>query len=1073
MTIGATNANSPSDIDNNWAKATINQWVDRGWAEGHADGTFKPNNEITRAEVAALINRAFGFRGSASKDFKDVKSTDWYYKDVSAAVDAKYMTGYTDGTFKPNEKISRQELAVMAAKILKLANSDSYRNFVDTVNSPAWSKGGIGAVIDAKIISGFPDKSFRPYKLATRAEVIVILDKAFKLSGNTVTYNYSRQGTYGPSTGETVVDGNVVVKAPGITLRNLSIKGDLLLEEGIGDGEAYLENVTVSGKTTIKGGGSNSIHFKDSALVNVIVNKTDDKIRIVIEGITTIQDIIVESGAKLEEADDAAEGGVKKVTLSELLPAGSKVELVGSFDKVDILTTGIRVIIPKGSVQQLIVAPNATNTNIDLSKDTTIVELVLDANANIVGEGKIEKATINSNGSTLEKKPETVKFKEGVTAKFGNESVPSNPTNGSPPVSTPPPTAAELAATADVVDAEVAANELAGDGTDAQATIGAAQGDRDAAMSAVTALPSSTAKTSLVSRLTAVQSIIDNAQDALDAVKAATAEVEVAEAAANGLTGDGTDTQAAIDAAQGDRDATAPAVTALPNSTAKTSLMSRLAGVQSEIDDAQVALDAVIAATMEVDAAEVAVNGLAGDGTDTQAIIDAAQSDYNAASTAVDALPSSTAKTSLMSRLAGVQSEIDDAQDALDAVNAATAEVEVAEAAVNGLAGDGTDTQAAIDAAQGDRDAASPAVTALPDSTVKTSLMSRLAGVQSTIDDAQDALEALDAINAATAEVEAAEASANGLVGDGTDAQAAIDAAQGDRDVASPAVTALPNSTAKTSLTNRLAAVQAEIDDAQDALDSVNAAIAEVDAAEASADGLAGDGTDTQAAIDAAQSDYNATSTAVDALPSSTAKISLISRLAAVQSTIDDAQDALDAVNAATVEVDAAEASANGLTGDGTDTQATIDAAQGDRDAASPSVTALPNSTAKTSLTSRLAGVQSTIDDAQNALDAVNAATAEVEVAEAVSNGLTGDGTDTQATIDAAQGDRDAASPSVTALPNSTAKTSLTSRLAGVQSTIDDAQNALDAVNAATAEVEVAEAVSNGLTGDGTDTQAA
>ncbi|WP_220376475.1 hypothetical protein, partial [Cohnella lupini] len=226
-------------------------------------------------------------------------------------------------------------------------------------------------------------------------------------------------------------------------------------------------------------------------------------------------------------------------------------------------------------------------------------------------------------------------------------------------------------------------------------------------------------------------------------------------AAANGLAEDGTDTQAAIDAAQGDRDAASPSVTALPNSAAKTSLMSRLAAVQTTIDDAQDVLDAVNAATVEVGAAEAAANGLTGDGTDTQAAIDAAQSDYNAASTVVDALPNSTAKTLLMSSLATVQAEIDYAQDAVDAVNAATAEVDAAEAAAIGLAGDGTDTQAAIDSAQSTYNVISTTVNALPNSTAKTSLTSRLAAVQATISGAQNNLDIIVGLQEATADATA------------------------------------------------------------------------------------------------------------------------------------------------------------------------------------------------------------------------------------------------------------------------------------------------------------------------------
>lgn len=402
-TAGFLLAKSPPDMDNNWAKDTIEQWVDRGLITGYGDDTFRPDNEITRAEVAALINRSFDYSKSSNITFSDVHSNDWYFNDVKVAIASGFMSGYPDGTFKPKASISRQELAVIIAKLLDLSPSDSYKNIADSKNSPEWSKGAIGAVIDAKVMNGYPDQSFQPNKFATRAEVVVILDNAFNLDGRTVTYYYNKPGTYGPTSGKQVKDGNVVINATGVTLNNMTINGDLLLGAGIGDGDAYIKNVLVKGITTIEGGGANSIHFEDSVLVTVIVNKHDNSIRIVIEGTSTIQEVVLQSGAKLEQSDDSTGGGFSTVTLSELLPVNSLVELQGTFETVDVLSKSIKISIPQGSIENLNVASTATDTNIDISKDAKIVALILDAATKIVGDGGIGTATVNVNGTTFEK----------------------------------------------------------------------------------------------------------------------------------------------------------------------------------------------------------------------------------------------------------------------------------------------------------------------------------------------------------------------------------------------------------------------------------------------------------------------------------------------------------------------------------------------------------------------------------------------------------------------------------------------------------------------------------------------
>ncbi|MFF2092400.1 S-layer homology domain-containing protein [Paenibacillus sp. NPDC058174] len=1072
---GLALAKVPSDIANSWAKETILSWIEKGLVNGYEDGSFKPNKTITRAEIVALINRAFEIKGGSASKFTDVRKSDWFYQDVAAATAAGYLSGYQDGTFKPKAAVTRQELAVITAKLLKLAASDSYLNFKDTKNSPEWSKGAIGAVIDAKVMGGFPDGTFQPLKPATRAEVIVILDKALKLKGNDVPVTaYDKPGTYGPAQGIEAIDGNVVIKVAGVTLRNLSIKGDLLLGAGIGEGDVFLQGVTVAGTTNVEGGGANSVHFENSVLANIIVDKKNGSIRIVVEdGATTIREIELRSAAKVEYKG-AKGSGIKTVTLSKLLPVGSEVVLTGAFETVDILSQSIRISIPEGSVQQLHVAPLAANTNLTLGKDASIVDLVLDALTKVAGQGKIGHAAINADGTSLENKPATLKIKDGITATVGGEQIgsaqasgPAGPAGPTGPVTTPP-TAEEVAATTAVVSAETSANGLVGDGTDTQEAIAAAQSKQAAASVLVTALPSSTAKTALATRLAVVQAKIDDAQSDLDAVIAAAASVTAAETAARGLAGDGIDEQEAIDAAQSKQAAASVLVTALPSSTAKTGLAARLTAVQTIINDAQSDLTAVTAATASVTAAETAANGLLGDGSDVQSAIDAAQAKRDTASGLAAALPGSTAKTELENRLAAVQDVINDAQEAVDAVFTAAQSVAAAETAADELTGDGTDAQTAIDAVQTKQDTATGLVAALPDSTAKTALEARLTAVQSSIDNAQNVG---DAVTAAAASVTAAETTAGGLADDGTDEQEAIDAAQSDQAAASDLVTDLPSSTAKTALAARITAVQATINVAQSNLDAVTAATAATAAAETAANGLLGDGSDTQGAVDTVQSKQSTASGLVTALPSSTVKTALAARIAAVQATINDAQDVVNTVAAATASVVAAETAADGLAGNGTDTQSGIDAVQTKQSAASGLVTALQDSTAKTALADRLLAVQSAIDSAQDVLDAVVAATASAAAAEAAAGGLAGDGTDVQSVINTVQTKQSTASDLVDALPDSTAKTALAARLAAVQAAIYVAQSNLEDVIEATASVVTAETAANGLAGDGTDAQ--
>jgi len=106
-----------SDISDHWAKDQITSLMDKSFITGYEDGTFKPDNNITRAEFMAIINRAFNYTEKAEGSYIDVPDSAWYTDVIKQAKAAGYISGYADGTIKPNNYISRQEAAVIIAKI--------------------------------------------------------------------------------------------------------------------------------------------------------------------------------------------------------------------------------------------------------------------------------------------------------------------------------------------------------------------------------------------------------------------------------------------------------------------------------------------------------------------------------------------------------------------------------------------------------------------------------------------------------------------------------------------------------------------------------------------------------------------------------------------------------------------------------------------------------------------------------------------------------------------------------------------------------------------------------------------
>lgn len=412
MTLGAVSpafaAQPAEDINGHWAEKQLQEWANQGTLKGFEDGTVRPNQSITRAEFIALVNRIFGYTESAQVQFNDLSSSNWAYTDVAKAVKAGYVQGYQDQTIHPSADVTRQEAAAMIAKVvgLTVGQTDSLSTFKDADRISAWSKQGVAAVLESKIMNGYPDQTFEPQKSLTRAEAVVLIDAAFaKKTAETVTFDQA--GTYGGKDQEIqVIHGNVVISAPGITLQNVEIQGNLTLAEGIGSGDATLKNVKVHGTTNVQGGGENSIHFVDSVLVNIVVNKKDGTVRIVAEGSTVTQSVVVKSSAKLEE-DHASGEGFTNVELSKELPANAKVTLNGTFDDVDVFAASISVQLVKGSIENVQVDGSAGNTSIELSSEAKIVKLVLDAVAKLLGSGQIQTATINdgAKGSTFQTKP--------------------------------------------------------------------------------------------------------------------------------------------------------------------------------------------------------------------------------------------------------------------------------------------------------------------------------------------------------------------------------------------------------------------------------------------------------------------------------------------------------------------------------------------------------------------------------------------------------------------------------------------------------------------------------------------
>lgn len=178
-----TAALAATDINGHWAENVLTKWEKSGLVSGYADDTMRPDNAITRAEFVVLINRVAGFTdSSATISFTDVSEDDWYAKQVAIAVSAGYIGGFEDGTFRPDEYVTRAQAASMIARLVDLiADADRAMQFNDAANMPDWAKGVIGAVANAGYMVGDENGNFNANRPLTRAEAIAILDRIFEV----------------------------------------------------------------------------------------------------------------------------------------------------------------------------------------------------------------------------------------------------------------------------------------------------------------------------------------------------------------------------------------------------------------------------------------------------------------------------------------------------------------------------------------------------------------------------------------------------------------------------------------------------------------------------------------------------------------------------------------------------------------------------------------------------------------------------------------------------------------------------------------------------------------------------
>lgn len=163
------------------------------YISGYTDGTFRPDNTITRAEAAAMISRIssdFNENENYNDVFSDVAGGMWYRNNVNFAAEKGYIAGYGGGVFKPENTITRAEMAAMIYKYThELEPAKPLKSDYSDVSVEHWAIGYINAIGFEGIVSGYPDGTFRPDNYVTRAEAVTMINKALGRADSATVQN--------------------------------------------------------------------------------------------------------------------------------------------------------------------------------------------------------------------------------------------------------------------------------------------------------------------------------------------------------------------------------------------------------------------------------------------------------------------------------------------------------------------------------------------------------------------------------------------------------------------------------------------------------------------------------------------------------------------------------------------------------------------------------------------------------------------------------------------------------------------------------------------------------------------
>lgn len=312
-----------TDFPTDWSAAGLRSAVQNGLLNG-SNGQISSSGLLIRAQMAAIVNRAFAARKTADLSvYSDANTSAWYYNDLELAVAMRTFQG-ANGKLNPEAPITREEAFVVLARAFALESGDTsvLNNYTDGASVSAWAQSSVAALIENGYVNGANGK-LNPKTSITRAEFAKVISEMASTYANA---DDSLSAT---------VDGSVIVRENSVSLSGKTINGDLIIADGVS--RIDLTGVTVTGRIVLRGGES-GVTFKDTKAGKGIIANTDIAVSGSVDNITVAQGFVitVNSGASVGSINVNAEG-------AKITGAGKVGTVKANANNVTVTTTGTKV----------------------------------------------------------------------------------------------------------------------------------------------------------------------------------------------------------------------------------------------------------------------------------------------------------------------------------------------------------------------------------------------------------------------------------------------------------------------------------------------------------------------------------------------------------------------------------------------------------------------------------------------------------------------------------------------------------------------------------------------------------